>query len=162
MVEARNLIWTSSDNTCLDCEILINGVWTPFAARQDDVEPMGPEIISQALAGEFGDIPAQIPQMGWNGLKPITTSKMNFLINLVKSGELTEAEMLQAAQTNSMPASWISLLEKEQASADHLLQAKMSFCTETSFSQYTAFIQVLCLYDIWHHAQVVLWLTQQQ
>lgn len=160
MVEARNLIWTSSDNTCLDCEILINGVWTPFAARQDDVEPMGPEIISQALAGKFGDIPVKRHQLNWNGLKPITTSKMNFLITLVKSGELTETEMLQAAQNNSLPASWLLLLEKEQVSADHVLQAKMSFSTETSFSQYTAFIQVMCLYDIWSHAQVMLWLTQ--
>lgn len=54
-MDIQNLQYNASGT--IDCEINhpLHG-WIPFTASPDDVEPLGPEIYSRAVAGEFGPI----------------------------------------------------------------------------------------------------------
>lgn len=59
---AKNLIWTNSEKTLIDCEIEhpVFG-WIPFTASPDDVEAHGRELFDKLKAGEFGAIADYVP-----------------------------------------------------------------------------------------------------
>lgn len=54
--QVRNCQYSTPDNSTIDCEVAVAGVWHPFTASPTDVTEWGPQIYAAAVAGELGDV----------------------------------------------------------------------------------------------------------
>ncbi len=56
----RNLMYSSADNSTIDCELYFRNTWHPFTASPKDPMWWGREIYAAAVAGAFGEVAAYV------------------------------------------------------------------------------------------------------
>ena len=52
----RNPKWINADHTCIECEVLLDGVWTPFGAVGSGDLPHVHEVFARCVSGDFGAV----------------------------------------------------------------------------------------------------------
>ena len=94
-MEARNPQYTNTGMIDLEINHPVHG-WIPFTASPDDVDPLGPEIYSRAVAGEYGPIAAYVPPPPPPVVAPSRCTRGQGRLALLDAGHLIAVEAMIA------------------------------------------------------------------